>query len=123
MNSFEYFFTRTSMGELEVEDIGNCTIEASNDDGMFFYLNIQTNMGWTKITEYGPATPDCAELPKSVYCGFSRIEFDSRKICKKIQEFLNSPTRNITQAQVVDDYIMFDNCKSILEYIQVPENF
>ena len=111
------------MGELEIEDLGNCTIEASNDEGMFFYLQIKTSMGWTKITEYGPAMPDFAELPKSVYCAFSRIEYDDGKISKKINEFLNTPKRNITQAQVVEDFVMYDNCKSILEYIQVPENF
>ena len=38
--SFEYFYTQTAMGELEVEDMGNCVIEASNDMGCFWYLCI-----------------------------------------------------------------------------------
>lgn len=121
--SFEYFYTQTAMGQLDIEDIGNCVVEACNDTGMFWYLCIQTNLGWTKITEYGPATPDFYELPKSVYCNFNRIEFDERKIVNSINMFLNNSKRNITQAQVVDLDTMLDNTKSILEYISNIENF
>lgn len=111
------------MGELEIEDTGNCVIEASNDMGMFWYLSIQTSLGWTKITEYGPATPDFFELPKSVSCVFNRIEYDEKKIVNSVNMFLNNSKRNITQARVVDLDTMLDNTKSILEYISVPENF
>lgn len=93
---FEYFYTQTAMGELEIEDVGNCAIEACNDDGQLFYLVIQSTLGWTKIFEYGPCTPDFRELPKSVMCTFNRIECDEKKICKRIREFVNNSYRNIT---------------------------
>ena len=121
--SFEYFYSQTALGELDVEDIGNCVIEASNDLGMFYYLSIQTQLGWTKITEYGPATPDFNELPKSVVCKFDRIEFNELKINNFIRMFLNNNKRGITQARLVDIETMLDGCKSILEYISIPDNF
>lgn len=121
--SFEYFYTQTAMDILEVEDTGNCVIEASNDTGMFWYLCIQTNLGWTKITEYGPATPDFFELPKSVSLLFNRIEYDERKIITAINMFLNNSKRNITQAREVTLDDMLDNTKNILEYIVDPNNF
>ena len=111
------------MGEIDIEDIGNCVIEASNDTGLFWYLCIQTTLGWTKITEYGPAAPDFVELPKSVTCTFNRIDFDERKIANSISMFLNNSKRAITQARVVEPEVMFDSCKSILTYIQNIENF
>lgn len=123
MKSFEYFYTKTAVGNLELEDIGNCIIEAANDEGLLFYLMISTSLGWTKIVEYGPAAPDFYELPKSCFCSFSRIEYDERKIHKRIDEFLNTPKRNITQAQEVDADVFFDSCKSILDYVKNPENF
>ena len=123
MRTFEYFFTRQAVGELDVEDIGNCCIEATNDQGMLYYLVTDTKLGWTRIFEYGPAIPDFDELPKSVYCAFSRIEYDERKLTKKISEFLNSPTREITQAFEVDRDICFSNCKCINDYMENKENF
>ena len=120
---FSYFYTKQAMGDLEVEDIGKCCIQACNDEGMIWYLLIETNMGWTKICEYGPCTPDFFELPKSVYCSFSRIEYNEGKIEKRIDEFLNSKMRNITQAIVVDREVMFSDCKSILEYCENYDSF
>jgi len=45
MRTFEYFFTRQAVGELEVEDMGNCCIEATNDQGMLYYLVTDTKLG------------------------------------------------------------------------------
>lgn len=73
--------------------------------------------------EYGPCAPDFDELPKGVFCGFSRIEFDEGKISKKIREFINNPKRNITQALCVEEEMAWEDCKSILEYMQDRNNF
>ena len=121
--TFEYFYTKTATGQLDIEDIGNCCIQANDDQGLFYYLLIESTLGWTKILEYGPAAPDFDELPKSVTCHFSRIEFDERKIFKRVDEFLNNRFRNITQAQIVDRNVMFEDCKSILGYCEIKENF
>ena len=123
MKSFEYFYTKTAMGVIEVEDDGNCVIEASNDEGLFYYLYISTSMGYTKIVEYGPAAPDFNELPQEVSCTFNRIQYDTKKIAQKVSMFLNNPKRQITQAKeaTVEDFL--DNCKSILDYVSNPTNF
>ena len=120
---FEYFYSKSAFGELQIDDIGDCCIQANNDEGLFYYLLIETNLGWTKILEYGPCAPDFDELPKAVGCNFSRIEFDERKIMKRIDEFLNNRFRNITQAQLVDREILFADCKSLLEYMEERTNF
>ena len=121
--NFEYFFSRMAMGDLEVEDIGNCAIEANDDIGNFYYIVIETNLGFTKIFEYGPTQPDFNEMCKSVTCTFDRIEFNEKKIIKRIQTFLNTPIRNITQAQVVEKEYALDGCKDIIEYMRHKENF
>ena len=94
--NFEYFFTRTAVGELEVLDVGNCVIEAGDDIGQLYYLKIDTNLGWCRIFEYGPCTPDFSELPKSVICNFDREEYNEIKLINRIKMFLNAPKRNIT---------------------------
>ena len=121
--SFEYFFTRTAVGELEVENMGDCVIEASDDIGQLYYLKIDSNLGWCRIFEYGPCTPDFSELPKSVICNFDREEFDEFKLSQRIQKFLNAPKRNITSARVIEEEEMFDNIKDIIEYMKDKKNF
>lgn len=120
---FDYFYTKTAFGQLQVDDIGDCCIQANNDEGLFYYLLIESNMGWVKILEYGPAAPDFDELPKAVTCNFNRIEYNEKQINKRIEEFLNNRYRNITQAQLVDREVLFADCKSILDYCVVKENF
>lgn len=121
--NFEYFFTRMAIGQLEVDDVGNCVIEAGDDIGQFYYLKIDTKLGWSRIMEYGPATPDFQELPKSVICHFDREEFNEMKLQNRIKQFLNAPKRNITQARVIEDEELFDSVKDIIGYMQNKENF
>ena len=121
--TFEYYYTKSAIGELNIEDVGDCCIQACNDEGLFYYLLIETHLGWTKILEYGPAAPDFDELPKAFNCNFSRIDFDEKRIFKRIDEFLNNRFRNITQAQLVSRDVLFSDCRSILEYCEVRENF
>ena len=121
--NFEYFFTRTAVGELEVPDIGNCVIEAGDDIGQLYFLKIDTKLGWSRIMEYGPCTPDFQELPKSVICNFDREEYNELKLSNRVKMFLNAPKRNITQARTITDDELFSSIKSIIEYMQNPENF
>lgn len=117
-NNFEYYYTKSAMGEITVDDVGDCAIEACNDDGLVWYLIIDTSLGNSRIFEYGPIMIDLEELPKSVTCKFDRIEFDERKINKRITEFLNSPYKNITQATVVPKEIALDSCIDIIDYMR-----
>ena len=121
--NFEYFFTRTAVGELEVPDVGNCVIEAGDDIGQLYYLKIDTNLGWCRIFEYGPCTPDFSELPKSVICNFDREEYNEIKLINRIKMFLNAPKRNITQAREITDEELFDSVKDIIEYMKDKKNF
>lgn len=121
--TFEYFYSREAIGNLDVEDIGNCSIEANDDLGNFYYMVIDTNLGFTRIFEYGPCNSDFNELPKAVGCTFNRIEFNEKQIQKRIYSFLNAPHRNITQAQLVDRDYALDGCKDIIEYMRDPFNF
>ena len=65
--NFDYFTVQTVMANIEIEDIGNCAIEANNDNGEFWYLIIRTTLGSTQIFEYGP-TIHTGIMEKSVNC-------------------------------------------------------
>lgn len=115
---FPYFKETIINGNLEVDDIGNCAIEAMNDNAECWVLVIDTMLGTSRIFKYGPYNYDLDMLPKNVLCSFSRIPFSEFKLKKEIDSFLNSPFANITQARVVDKYEALNNCKSIIEYMK-----
>lgn len=116
---FEYLRVTQSMDVLQIEDIGNCAIKAFNDMGEEYILVISTQLGTTRIFNYGPINPDLDLLPKNVNCSFKRIQFSEFKIQKTIRDFLNNPYANITQAQCVDEKDeVLNDCRSIIEYMK-----
>lgn len=89
MDSTFYFDGQTSYsGEIEVEDIQNCCIEAIDNLGMNSYLLIKTDLGITSTLEFGPLVPDSSELPDYTSIVFSRYEASEYKTKKDINKFL-----------------------------------
>ena len=120
---FNYFYTATAIGNLSIEDIYKCAVEANNDDREFYYLVIDSKLGFSKIFQYGPLVKDSDIMHKSVKCSFKRIEVDQFKIEKEIKGFLNNPFANITQAVEIPINEALANCKSLIEYMKDSEAF
>ena len=120
---FEYSYTTLCDADIEIDDIGNCCLEANNDRAEFYYLYIRTKYGTTSIMTYGPIIPDVDQLPKSVNCSFKRIDYDEDKIEGIIDDFLNKGFRNISQAREVDKDTIFTNCRSIVDYMADEGNY
>ena len=114
---FEYMHQIVVGDTLDVDDIGNCVIQAFNDLGEEFLLVIRTILGWTETFEYGPITPDIKELPKDVSMIYHRREYSESKITKAIDSFLNNPYRNITQAMVIDVETAKKDMRNLIDYI------
>ena len=123
MQEFEYFYTQQINGVLQIENIGECCIEACTDLHECYYLIIRTAQGVTRIFQYGPIVPESGILEKSCKCSFKRIDFDERKINKTIDAFLNNPYSNITQAQEIPIENALNNCIDMIEYIKDKDKF
>lgn len=100
--TFDYLERVVVEGQLEVENIGECIIQANNDLGEEFYLIIKTELGWTEMIEYGPCVPDLTLLQMSYQITYNRFEYNQSKIERSIDKFLNNPKRAITQAKLVE---------------------
>lgn len=120
---FEYFYTKQVNDELEIDDIGNCAICANNDLGACYFLVIKTELGYSTVFEYGPIVPGEDILPSSVTCSFKKLSFMENKIKKIIDGFLNNPYRDITQAQVVDEAYIYENCIDLIDYMKCGKDF
>lgn len=100
--TFEYLQRVVVDGTLEVENVGECVIQANNDFGEEYYLIITTELGYTSILEYGPIVPDLDQLQPTYNIRYSNFEYSQFKIEKTIDKFLNEAKRLITQAKIVE---------------------
>ena len=108
----------TYMNELDVDNIGEFAVEATNDEGFNWYYVVRTTLGLTAISYCGPIIPDVAMLPKSFSEGRYQIPFNEGKILKDLGFFLNDKGKKITAAEVIeiDDAIeQFVNFKDYLK--------
>ena len=96
----EYYLQKIVNGLLEVEDISNCAVEANDDLGNFYYMIINSEMGYSKILEFGPVSAN-HDFLSTAYQKFKTIEFSQSKLKKVLYEFLNNDLRKITQAKEI----------------------
>ncbi len=108
----------TFLGELDVDNIGEFAIEASNDDGMFWYYVARTLLGTTTIATSGPRIPDVELLPKTFNQERKTMAFNEIKIIKDVSQYLNDFKKKITRAELIpiDDAInQFVNLRDYLQ--------
>lgn len=99
---FDYLEKVVVEGQIDIPDIGNCTLLTRNDLGEEWYLIIKTEMGWVEAVEYGPAHPELSLLPMAVTQTYNRFEFNQAKLQRIIDKFLNEAKRMISFAKVVE---------------------
>ena len=105
--TFEYLKVEEYKDSIDIEDIGNCTINIINDDGKEWYLSISTELGWSEIKTFGPLTVDINTLGYSFAYTYNKIEYDSKKLFKIIDKFINDDKKVITEVIELskDDFI------------------
>ncbi len=99
---FDYLRTVQAMDTISIEDIGNTCINAFNDDGLEWFLVLETNNGWTKTTIFGPLKVDSNKLTTSFSYSFYEKDFSEKTINKTIDNFINNPKYMITQVEEID---------------------
>ena len=108
----------TYMGELDIDNIGDFAIEASNDDGMFWYYICRTLLGITTIATSGPRIPDVELLPKVFsQCRFT-MDFNEEKIIKDVTKFLNDFRKKITVANVIPIEDAIEQVVNLKDYLE-----
>lgn len=118
---FDYLYETKAVGSIDIDDIGNVTLECINDIRyQVYYLMIRTEMGKTKIIEYGPMflpELDSSVVPSSITCTYNEIDFNVNKISRIIEKFLNDPKRLVTQVREIDLEEAKSNTKDLIDLI------
>ena len=115
--TFDYLSRIVVDASIDIDDICNCCIQAFNDIGNKYYLNICTDYGVTEIFEYGPASIS-DEPRKSIVWKYNRFDTDTNKVAKRIDTFLNNPQNHISQATLVETDVLKDDLTNPLEFIK-----
>ena len=126
MTQFSYCPQKSYMGQLDVEDIGNCAIHimAASPITMSldeYYMVIRTVRGRTSILQYGPRHIELKELPGKVFLSYQSFEYSPSKVGKCITSFLtDAPGKSVSAAETVDFGKAYGACRSLIELMTEP---
>lgn len=121
MPTFNYCPQKNYMGQLDIEDLGNCAIHIMATSSITksmdeYYLVISTGHGKTVVLQYGPKHIDIDELPGKVMLTYQSFEYNANKIAKCISSFLSdSPVKMVSAAETVTDEVAYEACRKLVE--------
>ena len=91
---FEFNHVKIPQGLLDIEDIGNCAIEANTEEDAYFYIILRTSLGVTTVCTFGPVFPDIEHIPTGYSLTLNRQAYKLQSIKKTITSFLNGTRYN-----------------------------
>lgn len=116
---FEYKPVAQFSATVDIEDIGQCALEAMSDANTFYYLIIRTVMGETTVFEYGPIVPDIKRLPNEVISKKITMEYNDTKINGMINKFIADRRGVIIEAvRVVTFEEALSSIKDLVVYMR-----
>lgn len=121
MATFRYCPQKRYMGQLDISDLGNCSIHimATSPVTMSldeYYLVIKTSDGRTAVMQYGPKHIGRDRLPGKVFLSYQEFEYSPSKISKCITSFLSdAPGKLVSAAEVVDPDKAYGACRGLIE--------
>lgn len=87
-SEFKYNTQIVQINSIEVEDIGNCALEAIDQLGRYYYYIIVTNEGWSKVITFGPVVPDIILLPTGYKSSYDYMSYADGKMEKMIKKWV-----------------------------------
>lgn len=110
---FEYLKTSQYQDSVDIESIGNCYLQSVNDSADSWILSVETNLGYSTVTQAGPINLDFDTPGSSLYISKQSFDYNEKKLYKIISDFINYPKRLITNVEIIDK----ETYKNILEKI------
>lgn len=101
--NFPYLYVQQNLDSIDIENIGNVSLQLNNDLGDCWFLIIKTSLGWTTIHEFGPLNAsNTEELGYHFQYKYDKQEYNDTKLIKRIDKFMNDPKKMITQIFFID---------------------
>lgn len=117
MRTFEYLYDVKAMGTLDVDNVGNVVISATNLLYQEYFLIIKTEYGRSKIIQYGPVWVEEDIKPNFISYTYTEMDFSSSRLETIIEKFLNNPKYCVSQAKVIDLDEAISRIKDLIEFL------
>ena len=117
MRSYEYLYEVKATGFIDIENIGEVCLSATNDFLQERILIIHTEYGKTKVLQYGPVYVDHVQTPLNSQYTYGEFDYDDRKIDKIIDKFINEPKFSTTQVTEISYEDAMDRIIDFREYL------
>lgn len=118
MPTFEFNNQLMPQSLVDIENIGDFAIEASNDQGEFWYLVVRTLLGTVTLASCGPLVPDVELLPSGYSCVLNRMEYKEDRLEKTINVWLNDRSKLLTQAKILPIEEAIDQFRDLGDYLR-----
>lgn len=115
---FEFNQQLVPQNLIHVEEIGEFAVEASNDQGYFYYLVVKTLIGTCTMLSCGPVIPDTNMLLDGFKITLDKCDYREDKIAKSINFWLNDRSKKLTSAQVIDINEALNQFPDAVEYMR-----
>lgn len=117
MRSYEYLYEVKATGFIEVENIGEVCLSATNDFLQEKVLIVHTEYGKTRVIQYGPVFVDNVQPPLNVSYTFSELDYNEAKIDRIIDKFINDPKFSTTQVTILEFEDAMDRITDLREFL------
>lgn len=112
--TFDYLYTVKAEDSIEIEDIGNCSIQVFNDLGYYWFLSIKTDLGDSYIKTLGPFHVDnIFKFSKGFNFNYTKFEYKESKLTNIIDNFINDPKKLISQVLIVEEDQIWNDISKI----------
>ena len=101
--TFEYMRVTTAMDSIDVEDLGNVCLRASNDNADEWYMQTKTSLGWVELKQFGPLKINSDQFDYFFNFFYQKFEYSDKKLSKIISDFINNPKKSITIAEIISE--------------------
>lgn len=112
---FNYLYTSTHNASIDIEDIGNVCLLATNDAYLEYLLIIKTEDGETKIIKQGPVIVD-SDIPGAKFSiTLEKNTYHMGRLMSTIDTFLRCNI--ISQVQILDLEEAKKKIKNLVDYL------
>lgn len=113
---FEYLYSLQAMDAIDIDNLGEACLIGADGLNREYYLIIHTIEGESHIITYGPVYVDLDELPAKVGYNYEKIPYNSNKLHKIIDRWLNGSNAICQVQESTMEEIRF-KVKDMVKYV------
>lgn len=115
---FQFNNQLTPQNQIDIDNIGSFALEASNDDGLYYYYLVKTVLGHSIIASCGPIIPDLDILPSGFSINLHKMNYNENRLFKVINSFLNDKEKKITSAYEISIEDAINRFRDLKDYLR-----